>query len=487
MRHTSRDRFLCRDAVLLLFASLTLPVASPAQGKTPTRSVALKKNSKALVAFDVPAEASTRIQADRIPVRRHANAESLVAYVAGRSRTNAKGIVEVDREGEGSRWTPLDPKDLNVVAWFHGGRFFDLGFYFRGKDWWVCSAEAFEGKLADQVVQVWDADANGAPGEAHDFVRWGKGTWRPNAGVRLVDDGVTFGEGGLVRGKPTLTFEFTPGKRADFCDDFQWTAVRTANRMRNLHGFAPAEPWLDGCKWLKKHTDYQQLNDPKGTGKLHPNQGERADLPGYTKEAHEMSLRGSIAHFGEGQGTEGHVINTLMVTQTRKEVFAAGAARFGYGRTGNWSILRGDEGKQPWGQRCAVLPGAGATDVPTNCGGVWPTPRSFPDLYKTPRGLPISLQLDPDALGPGRRMRARSIALLEGANLAEVAGFSFSIRDVAEGAAENDFFFVPGSPLKPDTIYTAQALIEATIDGREGKTASFDIELLQWQFRTAKP
>lgn len=477
-----------RQAIAWGLAAATALIGSAAaQGKVATRAVALRKNSKALAMFDVPPEASARLQSDRIPVRRHANAEALGAYVAGRTRTNPKGIVEVDREGEGARWTALDPTELNVLSWFHGGRFCDLGFYFRGKDWWVCSAEIFEGKLGDLVVQLWDADANGAPGEFHDYVRWGKGVWHANAGVRLVDDGSTFGEGGLVRGKAVPTFEFTSGKRADFCDDFQWTAVRIANRMRNLHGFAPAEPWLEGCKWLKKHTDFQQLNDPKNTNKLHPNMGERADLPGYTKEADEMSQRGSIACFGPGQGTEGHVANTLLVTQTRKEVFAVGAAKFGYGRTANWSMLRGEEGKQPWGQRCAVLPGAGATDVPVNCGGVWPTPRSFPDLYKTPRGLPISLQLDPDALGPGRRMRARSIALLEGANLAEVAGFSFSIRDVAEGAPENDFFFVPGSPLKSDTVYTAQALIEATIEDRNGKTASFDIELLQWQFRTAKP
>lgn len=457
-----------------------------AQGKASPRAVPLRKSTKDLSVFEVPAEASARVGADRIPVQRSPNAEALGTYVLGRTRTNAKGQLEVDREGEGVRWTALEQGVMNVVPWFHGGRFFDLAFYFRGKDWWVCSAEVHEGKVGDVVVRMWDADADGTLGDINDYVRWGKGAWYVNSGVRAVDDGATFGDGALVPGKTSHTFAYVPGKRPEFLDDQQWAAMRAANLSRNQQGFAPAEPWVEGFKWLKKHTDFQHFHDPKGTNKLHPNMGEKEGLEGWTKEAHEMSLSGSISYLGQGQPSEGHVLSTLAVTQCRKDLFGVGAARFGYGRTGNWSMLRGEAGPQPWGQRYATLPGGGAVNVPIRCGGIWPTPRSFPDLYKTPRGLPVSLYLDPDCLGPGRKIRARSIALLEGKDMVDVAGFSFSIRDVNEGAPENDFFFVPGSPLKPDTVYTAQAMIEATVETRDGRSASVDIELLQWQFQTGK-
>jgi hypothetical protein len=475
-----------QSACFALGLLATLLGGATAQQKLAAKTFTFKK-AKAPSAFEVPPEAAARLGQERIPAARSHNTEALLAYVANRTRKDAKGNLEVDKDGSGERWTLVPIGSLTVIDWFHAGRYFDLGFFFRGKDWWVCSAEISEGKQGEMTLAIWDADADGLAWTPTDYVKWGRGTWHANTGVLLVDDGVTAGTLRVVPRRKALTIDFRETPPPSYLDEHQVSALRAANLLRSQHGYCPAEPWPDAFKWLKKHTEFQHFHDPKGTGKLHPNLGEKEGLEGRTQEAHEMSLDANVSYLGEGQPSAGHVGSGISHTQTRRQIFAPGAAKFGYGRTGAWSIFRGAPGAEPHGFRYSIAPGAGSTNVPIQCGGMWPVPRSFPDIYKQPRGIPISVSLDPDILGPGTTTRVRSIALLAGDNMVDIAGFYFSIRDVLAGAPERDFFFVPGAPLAPDTLYTAQVAVEVQFTTDDKASNSLDLEVLQWQFRSAKP
>jgi hypothetical protein len=482
----SGSRPFWKIASLALCILPTLLGTAPAQQKLVAKTFTFKK-AKPPAAFEVPPEGAARLGQNRIPAARSHNVEALLAYVAGRTRTDAKGNLEVDKEGGGDRWVPAAPGTMLVVDWFYAGRYFDLGFFFRGKDWWVCSAEILEGKQGDLTLSLWDADADGMPWTLTDYVKWGRGTWHPNSGVLLVDDGVTSGSLRVVPRRGGLTIDYKEVLPPSYLDEHQIGAWRGANMLRSQHGYCPAEAWPEGCKWLKKHTDFQHFHDPKGTGKLHPNLGEKEGLEGRTQEAHEMSLDANVSFLQPGQNSIDHARMSLVHTQSRRHVLAPGAAKFGYGRTGAWSIFRGAAGPEPHGHRYSVAPGAGSTNVPVQCGGMWPVPRSFPDIYKQPRGLPISVSLDPDLLGAGSTIRVRSIALFAGENMVDIAGFYFSIRDVLAGAPERDFFFIPGSPLTPETVYTAQVAVEVQYTTADKSSNSVDLEVLQWQFRTEKP
>ena len=474
-----------QSALLALGLLATLLGGATAQQKLAAKTFTFKK-TKAPSAFEVPPEAAARLGQERIPAARSHNTEALLAYVVNRTRKDTKGNLEIDKDGSGDRWVHVAPGPMFVADWFHAGRYFDLGFFFRGKDWWVCSAEILEGKQGEMTLSLWDADADGLAWTPTDYVKWGRGTWHANNAALLVDDGVTYGSLRVVPRRKALTIDFKELPAPGFLDEHQITAWRAANQLRSQHGYCPAEAWVEGCKWLKKHTDFQHFHDPKGTGKLHPNLGEKEGLEGRTQEAHDMSLDAIVAFLQPGQDSASHAGASLIHTQARRHIFAPGAAKFGYGRTGAWSILRGEPGSQPFGTRYCIAPGAGSISVPVACGGMWPVPRSFPDIYKQPRGLPISISLDPEILGAGTTTRVRSIALFAGDNLVDIAGFYFSIRDVLAGAPERDFFFVPGTPLAPDTVYTAQAAVEVQFPTEDRASNALDLELLQWQFRTAK-
>ncbi len=476
----------CRIALLAALAMLS--ITSPGMGQTKAAAVrnAPLKQGGALKPFDLPPEATARLFVDAGPVAPGTNARSLLNYVSGRVRRESKGGIEVDSEGHGEHWTPVALSEPRVFEWFHGGRFFNLCFFFRGREWWVSSAETLEAKLGDALLTLLDADANGECWDANDYVRWRDGTFRAHGEVNDVDDGQLAGSLRLVGKNHQVSLRFVESTRATELDDQQWLAFRTANALRNQHGFAPAAIWPEACKQLTAHTQFLLRHDPKRTGTLATYYGEAVGLEGRTPEADEMSRTGCVGYLEGDQDVAFQVRTVLTMTQSRSEVFAPGAAKFGHGRTANWSFFRASPGAEPWGSRYSVLPGAGAKDVPRTCGKNWPFPRSFPALYDNPRGLPISVRLASSAIGDGFQPKVRSIALFASPGEREVAGFFFSIRDIGPGAPEDCYFFVPGEPLTADSDYLAQATIEGTRSAGGGAGMTTDADLLQWQFHTGR-
>jgi hypothetical protein len=472
-------------AWILALAAGLLVAPTAAQGKALAwRTLKLERSAPPKL-VELPPETCARLFADPGPVARSPNAEALMRMVEGRVRRDARGAVEIDREGLAEKWTTVAPGVAAAVDWFHLGRHTQLVFFFRAREWWVASGEAWEAKQGDVHVRLLDANANGACWEPGDYVAWRGGAFRPIGVVATVDDGTLAGEVRLIGKNRVTSLQYRDLPRPEGLDEQQWLALRTANGLRNQHGLPPTAPWPEGNLGLLKHTQFLQLHAPNKAGSLLTYYGEAEGLAGRTPEGDDMSKTGCVVFLGEGMTAADHVQSTIVTTQSRDQVLAPGATRFAYGRTQRWSFFR-MQATGPSGSRYAVLPGAGSTEVPTTCGNNWPFPRSFPDLYNRPRGVPISVHLPAAASADGFRLRPRSIALFALPGDREVPGFFFSVRDIHPDAPEDRFFFVPGTPLDPNRDYLAQIPVEAYRTGDGGAGMTVDVELLQWQFRTGK-
>ena len=474
--HTDRLRL---SATLLL----AIAAAAPSQAKAPSWRTNKIERTTAPKPFDLPPEATARLFVDAGPVARAPTAEALLRFVAGRVRRDPRGGLEVDRDGSSEKWLAIAAGSPTTVEWFDCGRFLHLQFFDRGRDWWVASAEAFEAKQGDLQVRILDADADGACWEPGDFIAWRSGTLRPIGVVTAVDDGTLAGDLRLVAKNRAIQLQFRETPRPEGIDEHQWVAFRSCNALRNRQGLPPTTIWVEANHGLTKHTQFLQFHAPNKSGTLDTYYGEGEGMPGYTAEGNMLSKAGCVAFLPEGMSTVDHVTSTLTMVQSRSDALAPGLTRFGYGRTQKWSFFRMEQ-IGPSGSRYAVIPAAGSRDVPTACASNWPFPRSFPDLYQRPRGLPISVQLPTAATGDGFRLRIRSIALFAEPDLREVPGFAFSVRDVAPSYPDDRFYFVPGSPLATESVYLVQATVEAARSSADGAGMTVDVELLQWQFRT---
>lgn len=474
-----------QPASLHAIAILFLLVTASAQGRAPGWRSARLERSSAPLPHELPPEATVQLFRDPGTVPRSAVGNSLARMVDGRVHLDGKGGIEVDQDGSNEKRTRVVQGPPTVVEWFHRGKIVQLQFFWRAKDWWLASAEAYESRLGDAQVRLLDADADGTCWDHSDYLAWRSGTFRPIGVVHEVDDGTLAGELRLLPKGRVVQIQFREQVRPEGLDEQQWLAWRACNGLRNRQGLPPTRIWPEANDGLLKHTQFLQLHAPNKESGLASYYGEPDGYPGRTDEGHAMSKAGCVAFLPEGMTTADHVFTALSMVQSRSDVLAPGLTRFGVGRTKRWSFFRMEQ-IGPSGTRYSVLPGAGSKDVPTMCSSNWPFPRSFPDLYQRPRGVPISVQLPTTVVGEGFRLRTRSIALFALPDLREVPGFLFSIREVQPASPEDRFYFVPGDPLLPGTDYLAQVAIQAHRSSDDGGGVTMDVELLQWQFRTIK-
>ncbi len=441
-------------------------------------------------AEQVRPECCLRLFRDATPQGIGEPAQSLRLMTDGRVKPDGKGGLLLDTTGTSTWRGKVAPRDRQVFKWFAGGRFSPLLFFYRGRDWWVCSANVLTAsKGKDLRLRLFDTNADGDFLDRNDAVSWQGGAMRPIANCLEVDDGTSNCQFRLVPKGTRVAIEYRPrAARPDYVDQQQWEAFRAMNALRNQHGCAPVSLWKESCLGVTAHTQFLHLNNPDLKGKSPPgNMGEPMDMPHRTEAGHKFGSSGIVATLqSAGQTTAGHVQAVANMTHSRNNVFTPQAGRVGIGRTGIWSFFRCDSAEGALvGGDYLVVPGPGVQGVSPLCGNNWPPPRSFPDLYQNNRGTPISVLLNRQQLANGS-LTVRSITLVQSTNLRAVPGFFFSVRDIFPGSPDNWFFFVPADPLAAGETYLVQAMIEAKLqkDGSAGMV--MDHRLLEWQFAVAK-
>lgn len=270
-------------------------------------------------------------------------------------------------------------------------------FYRKGESWFAAPARLWVWKTEHGTLEVLDADLDGNPTGAMDYIAWRGEAFRMQTSSPHLDssEGVHAYDYEPKTEKAELLLEEASHPQG-VADDLQrcWEVI---NELRNGVGLEPVRLDLERSEAALLHAKYLQLNGAGGSSTIDVHD-EVDGAPGATPEG-KAAATGNVFWGSGGFDLRNQPVHEFATLFHRSE-FLFPSPSMGAGGEGGYGVVWVEDGQSDtaaWLGRTqaastwVMVPAPGQQGAPTRAMRDSPVPASVPDFYSRQRGFPISV------------------------------------------------------------------------------------------------
>ena len=354
-------------------------------------------------------------------------------------------------------------------------------FYTKQGEWFAAPAAMVSASTPLGVLEILDADLDGAFDGKLDFLAWRQGRLHLQGAVPLVFSETGLHSFALAQVGKKLQVELSAAQYPPGVAPAATAAWLVANQLRNGICLEPVQMDVKRAAAAVAHCHYLQSNGEGGAGSLNVHE-ELSHLPGFTEEG-KNAASGNVSWSSGGHDLGNQPAHEFATLFHRSE-FLYPSLTMGAGAEGEYGVVWLEDAQfdtARWLQETGMesswvmTPGPGQTGVPQRALRDSPVPASVPNFYSRDRGYPVSVACSYSY----RQLNQVSLRLFDSDGV-EIEGFAITMSDAgftSQGFSA-DYLFAAKSALASNSIYRAE--FRAFLESEE-RQLSFS-----WTFSTGK-